>query len=155
MNTAWVLAQAILLLSIIFLPFKIPMYLPDVIRYLGASCAIAGIILAVYAAISIKENLRPSPKPRTGGYLVTTGLYGIVRHPAYSGVAISALGYSFWKSDVVRFILAGALFILFDYKSKIEEKLLEKSFPGYTKAVGEIEECQKGGKEYGKIFDVR
>ena len=132
MNTVWVLAQAILILSVLFLPFKIPVHLPNVIRYLGMSCAIAGISLAVYAAISVKKNLRPSPKPRTGGYLVTTGLYGIVRHPAYSGIVISALGYSFWKSDVVRFILAGALLILFDYKSKIEEKLLEKSFPGYS-----------------------
>ena len=128
----WVLAQVILILSILFLPFKISVNLPNIIRYLGALCTIAGIILAVCAAISVKENLTPSPKPRAGGYLVTTGLYGIVRHPAYSGIVISALGYSFWKSDVVRFILAGALFILCDYKSKTEEKLLEKSFPGYS-----------------------
>lgn len=130
-NKEWSLIQALFLLSILFLPFKISVHIPNAVRYLGMSCVIIGFALVFYAAMSLKENLKPSPKPRSGGYLVATGLYSIVRHPAYSGIIISALGYSLWKSDAVRFGLTGALCILFDYKSRIEEKWLEKSFPEY------------------------
>jgi len=51
-----------------------------------------GGILAFYAALSLKENMKPSPKPQGGGCLVTSGLYGIVRHPAYAGIFVAALG---------------------------------------------------------------
>ena len=131
-NQKWSLSQVIFLLTIIFIPFKIRINLPSVIRYLGISFMVIGIGLASYAVISLESNLKPSPRPRAGGSLITTGLYGIVRHPAYSGVAIAALGYSFWMNDAVRVVLTGALCILFDYKSKIEEEWLEKTYPEYT-----------------------
>jgi protein-S-isoprenylcysteine O-methyltransferase Ste14 len=131
-NKKWFLMQAAFLLSILFVPFKISMHLPNVIRYLGISFMVIGIGLASYAVISLGSNLKPSLSPRIGGFLITTGLYGIVRHPAYSGVAIAALGYSFWMNDAVRVVLTGALCILFDYKSKIEEEWLEKTYPEYT-----------------------
>ncbi len=130
-NKKWSLAQAIFLLSILFLPFKINMHLPNVIRYLGLSFMIIGISLVGYAIVSLKSNLKPSPKPRVGGSLETTGLYSIVRHPAYSSIVIMALGYSLWKNDAIRCVLTFALFIFFDLKSSIEEKWLEKSFPEF------------------------
>ena len=130
-NKKWSLAQAILLLSILFLPFKINMHLPNVIRYLGISFIFIGIGLASYAITSLKSNLKPSPRPRVGGFLITTGLYGIVRHPAYSGIVIAALGYSLWTNDAIRCTLTVALLIFFDFKSSIEEKWLEKKFPEF------------------------
>lgn len=131
-NKKWFLAQAILLLSILFFPFKISMHLPNVIRYLGISCVIIGIALVTYAAMSLKSNLKPSPKPRAGGFLLTMGLYSIVRHPAYSGIVTAALGYSFWENDVIRCVLTVALLILFDLKSNIEEKWFEKTYSEYS-----------------------
>ena len=130
-NQKWSLAQATFLMAILFLPFKISMHLPNFIRYLGISFIIIGIGLAGYAVASLKSNLKPSPKPRVGGSLVTTGLYSIVRHPAYSGIVIAALGYSLWTNDAIRFALTAALLIFFDFKSSIEEKWLEKSFPEF------------------------
>lgn len=131
-NQKWSLAQAIFLLSILLVPFKISMYLPSFIRNLGISFMVIGIGLVSYVVSSLKANLKPSPRPRVGGSLITTGLYGIVRHPAYSSLGIAALGYSFWMNDAVRVVLTGALCILFDYKSKIEEEWLEKTYPEYT-----------------------
>ena len=130
-NQKWSLAQATFLLAILFLPFKISMHLPNVIRYLGISFIIIGIGLAGYAVVSLKSNLKPSPRPRVGGSLITTGLYSIVRHPAYSGIVIAALGYSLWKNDAIRCVLTVALLIFFDFKSKIEEKWLEKTYSEY------------------------
>ncbi|MCX5712796.1 MAG: DUF1295 domain-containing protein, partial [Candidatus Omnitrophica bacterium] len=128
-NQKWSLAQAIFLLSILVIPFKISMHLPNVIRYLGISFILIGIGLASYAIAALKSNLKPSPpspKPRVGGSLITTGLYSIVRHPAYSSIVIAALGYSLWTNDAIRCALTAALLIFFDFKSSIEEKWLEK-----------------------------
>jgi protein-S-isoprenylcysteine O-methyltransferase Ste14 len=108
------------------------MHLPNLIRYLGISCVIVGIVLVIYAAMSLKSNLKPSLKPRAGGCLRTTGLYSIVRHPAYSGIVTAALGYSFWENDLIKCMLTVALFILFDLKSSIEEKWFEKTYSQYN-----------------------
>ena len=131
-NQKWSLAQAIFLLSILFIPFKVSMHLPNVIRYLGISFILIGIGLASFAIASLKSNLKPSPRPRAGGSLITTDLYSIVRHPAYSGIVIAALGYSLWKNDAIRCVLTVALLIFLDFKSSIEEKWLEKSFPEFS-----------------------
>jgi len=131
-NKKWSLIQAIFLLAILFFPFEISMHLPNSIFYLGIAFMIIGIGLAGYAVVSLKSNLKPSPKPRVGGSLISTGLYGIVRHPAYSGILIAALGYSLWKNDAIRCVLTLALLFFFDFKSKIEEKWLEKAYPEYS-----------------------
>jgi protein-S-isoprenylcysteine O-methyltransferase Ste14 len=131
-NKKWSLAQAIFFLFILFFPFKLSMHLSNAIRYFGISFMIIGIGLAGYAVVSLKSNLKPSPKPRFGGSLIITGLYSIVRHPAYSAIAIAALGYSFWKNDAIRCVLTGALLIFFDFKSSLEEKWLEKTYTEYS-----------------------
>ena len=130
-NKGWFLIQTFLILLIMFSPFRIKLYLPSSIRYLGLSFLILGGSFAVYAALSLKENLKPSPKPRVGGCLVTSGLYRIVRHPAYSFIMLALLGISLWMNDVVRILLTLGLFVFFDAKSKVEEKLLEKIYPDY------------------------
>lgn len=132
MNRKWSLAQATFLLSILFVPFKISMHLPSVIRYLGISVMVIGIGLASYAVISLKSNLKPSPRPRAGGSLITTGLYSIVRHPAYSGILLAALGASLWMDDLIRIFLTVGLFVFFNVKSSIEESWLEKTYPDYA-----------------------
>jgi len=131
-NKQWFLSQAILLLLILFSPFKTKLFSLPSIRYLGLFFLIIGSVLALYAALSLKENLKPSPRPRAGGYLVTSGLYSIVRHPAYSCIMLAALGVSLWMNDAVRMLFTFWLFIFFNAKSKAEEKWLEKTYPEYS-----------------------
>jgi len=131
-NKQWFLSQAILLLLILFFPFRIKLFSLPSIRYLGLFLLIIGGALALYAALSLKENLKPSPKPRVGGYLVTSGLYSIVRHPAYSGILLAALGVSLWMNDLARVLLTLGLFVFFDAKSRVEESWLEKTYPDYA-----------------------
>jgi protein-S-isoprenylcysteine O-methyltransferase Ste14 len=116
---------------ILFSPFRIILYLPLSIRYLGLFFIILGSSLTVYAILSLKENLKPSPKPRAGGCLVATGLYSIVRHPAYSCILLTALGISLWVNDIVRLLLTVGLFVFFNAKSSAEEIWLEKTYPEY------------------------
>ena len=130
-NRGWFLLQTFLLLLILFSPFKIKLFLPLSIRYLGLLFLILGISLTVYAALSLGENLKPSPKPRVGGCLVTTGLYGIVRHPAYSCILLAVLGISLWMNDAIRLLFTLGLFTFFSAKSSEEERWLEKAYPEY------------------------
>lgn len=130
-NKGWFFIQTFLLLLILFSSFRIILYLPLSIRYLGLLFLILGISFTVHAALNLKENLKPSPKPRVGGCLVITGFYSIVRHPAYSCILLTALGISLWMNDATRLLLTLGLLVFFDVKSRAEERWLEKIYPEY------------------------
>ena len=128
----WMLPQTLLLLCILFSPFKSALDFSLAVKYFGLSCLIAGGLLVTCAIWSLKNNLKSSPEPKPGGYLITTGLYCLVRHPAYSGIVIAALGFSLWMDDLIRIFLTLMLFIFFDVKSRVEEIWLEKVYPEYA-----------------------
>ena len=98
----------------------------------GVILIIFGGVFTLYSVISLKNSLTPSPQPREEGNLITSGLYGIVRHPAYSSILLMALGFSVSMNDFVRLILTVILAIFFDAKSRVEERLLEKTYPKYA-----------------------
>lgn len=130
-NKHWFLIQSLLLLVILFWPFRIELPLPAIIRGAGIFFVIGGSALAVAAISTLRNNLRLSPKPKAGGRLITTGLYSIVRHPAYGALLISAFGLSLWSSDGARLVLSAGLFIFFDVKLRMEENWLETTHPEY------------------------
>lgn len=130
-NKHWFLIQALLLLAILFWPFKIELSLPVIIRGAGIFFMIGGSALAVATISTLKNNLRPSPEPKAGGKLITTGLYSVVRHPAYGAIIISAFGLSLWSGDGARLVLSACLSIFFDAKLKMEENWLETVYPEY------------------------
>lgn len=131
-NKHWFLIQAALLLSILFWPFRIELPLPAVARDAGIFLLLGGLLLAVTAISALKHNTRPSPEPKAGGKLITTGLYSVVRHPAYGAIIIAASGLSLWLGDCARLVLSACLPLLFNVKSKMEEKGLETAYPEYA-----------------------
>lgn len=131
-NKHWIFIQTILLFSVLFWPFKIELSLPVIVKNTGVIFFVGGFILAVVAVKTLKDNLRPSPKPKVGGKLIRTGLYSIVRHPIYGGIIILTFGLSLWIGDGVRLLLSTCLLVFFDAKSKMEEKWLEKAYPAYA-----------------------
>lgn len=131
-NKYWVVIQTVLLLLILFWPLKIKVLLPAIINYVGMIFLIIGFILVMIAVKALKDNFKPSLKPRIGGKLITIGLYSIVRHPVYGAILISAFGFSLWMDDGARLILSACLLLFFDLKSRMEEKWLEKTYPEYN-----------------------
>jgi protein-S-isoprenylcysteine O-methyltransferase Ste14 len=81
--------------------------------------------------IDLGRNLTPLPHLRDDGQLVTTGVYGIVRHPLYSGVIYLTLAYASWQISWVHFVGAIILFVFFDAKSRMEEVWLAEKFSEY------------------------
>ncbi len=104
---------------------------PRWLELLGTGVVIVGLLIAAVAAGGLGRLLTPTPVPKAGGQLVTTGFYRYVRHPVYTGVLLVVLGLVIgsgrWLSLVV-----GVIAIAFFYaKSSWEEQRLTEHYPGY------------------------
>lgn len=86
-------------------------------------------------ALSFKANSFAIPvvkyQKERGHVVVDTGVYGIVRHPMYTGVILLMIGMSLWLESY-----AGALFALVPsaalaVRILFEERFLRRELPGY------------------------
>jgi protein-S-isoprenylcysteine O-methyltransferase Ste14 len=92
---------------------------------------LGGGAFAVLGIVGLRENLTPNPRPREGGRLVDTGIYGIVRHPIYTGVIAAAAGWSLLAASLPGLGLAVLLAVFFDTKARREEAWLAAAYPAY------------------------
>lgn len=98
----------------------------------GDVLLIAGIILGVGGLVGLGRDLTPFPRPKKDARLVEGGVYSVVRHPIYAGLALAALGWGLlWRSPATVALAAG-LFVFFDLKSRREELWLVEAFPRYA-----------------------
>lgn len=133
----WVAAQGLLLGGLLFLPVYSPVsQLPLGVAY--ACWGIGGAVLAFAAVLigkgvlDLGQSLTPLPYPREDGQLVQTGMYGIVRHPLYSGLILGTLGWAIAQVSLTH-VAAALLFLLFfDAKAAREEAWLQEKYPDYA-----------------------
>ena len=92
---------------------------------------LCGIIVIVMAIVNLNENLTPFPTPKENASLVMTGVYHYLRHPIYTGILLAMTGYTIYTLSVERLLFTIAMFVVFHYKSKLEEELLFEKFPHY------------------------
>jgi protein-S-isoprenylcysteine O-methyltransferase Ste14 len=97
----------------------------------GIVLMIGGGALAIRGIVDLRESLTPFPRPREGGRLIESGAYRLTRHPIYGGLVIGALGWGLFKASPLALVLAFALLVFFDLKSRREEAWLADSYPGY------------------------
>lgn len=100
-------------------------------RASGAVLVAAGSGLALAGALALGPALTPSPRPSPAARLRTTGVYGRVRHPIYTGLSVAATGRALASGAPRHLLAAGALVGLFQVKARVEEALLAARFPGY------------------------
>jgi protein-S-isoprenylcysteine O-methyltransferase Ste14 len=100
-------------------------------RGAGLPLVFAGIGLTVAAFRDLGENLTPLPHPKEDATLVQGGIYGIVRHPIYSGAIFTTLGAGLLTGNRTRTLLGAAFFAFFDAKARREEAWLIEKFPAY------------------------
>ena len=90
------------------------------------------VCLAIISgSLELGANLTPLPHPKHDGELVTGGVYGLVRHPIYSGVIFLAIAYSCWQLSLSHAIGAIVLLLFFDIKARKEESWLSTKFTDY------------------------
>jgi protein-S-isoprenylcysteine O-methyltransferase Ste14 len=93
-----------------------------------------GLIALVFGGLgsrSLRPYLTPLPYPVDHSRLVTSGVYGLVRHPLYSSLLFAALGWVCYSLSLSHLALLVALFLFFDYKAGKEERWLTERHPDY------------------------
>ena len=93
---------------------------------------LGALILIIKALIDLGKNLTPLPYPREDGSLVKTGIYGIVRHPLYSGLILAALAWTIFQISLSHLAATAILLIFFEIKSSREETWLLQKYPDYS-----------------------
>ncbi|CAM9918461.1 unnamed protein product [Scytosiphon promiscuus] len=106
----------------------------------GLVAAGAGVIAA--GAKGLGKSLSPWPAPVEDNKLNTDGIYGMMRHPMYTGVVMLTLGFGVLTDSPLRMLLAVTLALVLDKKAAKEEEMLlglhGESYADYLKAVAKF-----------------
>ena len=134
-----VLLQGALLIGFILLPVYRPvgwnLNSPTLLYLrwgLAAALGLAGIVLILKGLLDLGRNLTPLPYPKADGQLVRSGVYGLVRHPLYSGLIFAAFSWVVSQFSLSHLIATAILFAFFDTKARREEAWLTQKYPEYS-----------------------
>mgnify|MGYP003681899484 CR=1 FL=1 len=83
------------------------------------------IEILAFRQIGIIPSLIPKEKK---GNLLTTGIYGVVRHPIYSGVIFLALGLALTFRGIYSLIYVPVIAVLYTIMTALEEKELVEDY---------------------------
>ena len=92
----------------------------------------AGLVAAALGLVSLREVLTAAPRPVEGGRLIESGIYGLVRHPIYTGIIAAATGFGLVTASLPALLVALAFLLFFDLKARREEAWLLAAYPGYA-----------------------
>lgn len=109
------------------------------VNVLGIILVVIGVLMGLLSVIQLNKNLSPFPTPINGGELIETGLYKYIRHPIYTSIVSTLVGYGLYSGSAYKILITITLLILFFYKSQYEEKKLSlvfKDYPEYMKKTG-------------------
>ena len=95
---------------------------------IGLAIFLLGLALAVWARVYLGRNWGMPMSQRADPELVTTGPYGRVRHPIYSGIILAMVGTAIAVSPywLIAAAILGAYFLL---SAVIEERTMANLFP--------------------------
>ncbi len=94
---------------------------------------LAGLAVALTGILTMRlGNFRVLPIPKTDVVLVTGGIYGLIRHPMYTGVLLTTLGFAINDAAPPTLVAWGILLIDLLLKLTYEERLLANRFPAYA-----------------------
>ncbi len=132
----FVIAQAVFLIGLILLPGRSDWPSTTVLSLAGSVLFWGGLGLVVVASLGLGRSLTPTPVPVASGKLTTSGLYGLVRHPIYTGVLSIVVGIILRSRSIV-VLAVGVITIIFFYvKSSWEEDQLRDRYPDYDDYAG-------------------
>lgn len=91
---------------------------------LSISIFIIGLLFSIWAlAYNKLGNFNIQPKLKEGSNLITTGIYGYIRHPMYTSVIIMMLAFLVSTPILIEAILFISLIGVLLLKAKREERL--------------------------------
>jgi len=130
-GVGWVVAQMILLAVQLTYPLTAGLSFSGWSVWAGASVMTLAGTFALWALKTLGRSLTPLPKPKDDAVLVVAGPYRWVRHPIYSALLLVCGGWAvMWVSSIL-LALTATLFIIFLFKTQLEEQWLVLRYPEY------------------------
>ncbi len=112
--------------------FTLSLPIPTLFKIVGLFVAIIGLLIFIIAILQLNKNLSPFPTPKNNAHLIQNGVYKYVRHPIYTGIIAIVFGSSLYFGSIYKMSISILLLLLFYYKSKYEEMLLQNKFSDYS-----------------------
>jgi len=107
---------------LVFIIFLLQKGTPLVRNWVSDSIAILGLLIVIWARLSLGRNIGFVPAQRE---LVHTGAYALMRHPVYTGVLFSHLAFVLRAYTPLNALLMGlGVFWFIPIKSLVEEDFL-------------------------------
>lgn len=100
----------------------------DAVRWLGVALFAAGGALRIWPVFVLGRRFSGLVAIQRGHTLVTTGVYGRIRHPSYLGLLISSLGWGLAFRSDAGVLLAAFLVPPLVARMDAEERLLRSQF---------------------------
>ena len=130
---AWVIVQMLLLTALLLISPWMRGHWPPVLSFgFGSALMLYAAITGLAGVFRLGRNRTPRPQPRAGGELVTTGIYGLLRHPLYASMMAMGSGWALLWSSSAGSALAVTFIIFLHAKARHEEKLLHAAYSGYA-----------------------
>jgi protein-S-isoprenylcysteine O-methyltransferase Ste14 len=98
-------------------------------RVVGVLLWVTGSVWAAYAVWFLRHSFSIEPEARR---LVTSGPYGIARHPVYAGYFVQYAGMWLAYSTLPMGVALGIWIVLMVDRMFHEERVLARAFPEYT-----------------------
>jgi protein-S-isoprenylcysteine O-methyltransferase Ste14 len=100
----------------------------DTIRWLGVVLFAAGGALRLWPVFVLGRRFSGLVAIQPGHTLVTSGIYGVIRHPSYLGLLVSSLGWGLAFRSGVGVLLAALMIPPLLARIRAEERLLRAQF---------------------------
>jgi protein-S-isoprenylcysteine O-methyltransferase Ste14 len=100
----------------------------DAVRWLGVVLFAAGGALRIWPVFVLGHRFSGLVAIQPGHTLVTSGVYGIIRHPSYLGLLVSSLGWALAFRSTVGVLLTALTIPPLVARISAEEKLLHAQF---------------------------
>ena len=110
----------------------LPGYVYAVLCAMGAVLLVIGAVVNISGRIHLGKRWSDHIKIYSDHSLVTSGIYGVVRHPLYASLIWMFYGASFVYANWIGFLLNTFIFVpMMYYRARQEEELLVDRFPEY------------------------
>ena len=100
----------------------------DTIRWLGVVLFAAGGALRIWPVFVLGDRFSGLVAIQHGHTLVTSGVYGVIRHPSYLGLLVNSLRWGLAFRSGVGVLLTALLILPLLARIRAEERLLHKQF---------------------------
>jgi protein-S-isoprenylcysteine O-methyltransferase Ste14 len=100
----------------------------DTVRWVGVVLFALGGVLRIWPVFVLGNRFSGLVAIQPGHTLVTTGIYGKIRHPSYLGLLINMIGWAMVFRSGVGLLLAALMIPILHVRMQAEEALLRAQF---------------------------